>query len=165
MRTIVVGVDDTPGSAAALAWAVEEARLHGARLQVLHAFGVPPDDTRSLTAVAAYSLDSTTLERATAQAEEVRRREYDRARQLAEAEVAAIIAAAAPAHADVEIETVVVANVRPARVLVQASGDADLLVVGSRGRGSVAGLVLGSVSQQCLHHAACPVAVIRPGED
>jgi nucleotide-binding universal stress UspA family protein len=51
---------------------------------------------------------------------------------------------------------------RPAEELVQLAADADLLVVGSRGRGGFVGLLLGSVSQQCATHARCPVSIIRP---
>ena len=48
-----------------------------------------------------------------------------------------------------------------AQVLVDEADGADLLVVGSRGHGGFAGLLLGSVSQQCAHHAPCPVVIIR----
>ncbi|GAA0251418.1 universal stress protein [Saccharothrix mutabilis subsp. mutabilis] len=51
----------------------------------------------------------------------------------------------------------------PAAELIAAAADADLLVVGSRGRGRLTGLVLGSVSRACLAHAPCPVVVVRPG--
>jgi nucleotide-binding universal stress UspA family protein len=63
-------------------------------------------------------------------------------------------------HPAVKVETAVVEG-RPARVLVEMSADADLLVVGSRGLGGFSELLLGSVSQQCVHHAHCPVTVVR----
>jgi len=64
----------------------------------------------------------------------------------------------------VEIERRVVEG-RPAAVLVNESQGADLLVVGSRGHGGFAGLLLGSVSQQCAHHAACPVVIVHRGPE
>jgi nucleotide-binding universal stress UspA family protein len=51
----------------------------------------------------------------------------------------------------------------PAKGLIETAEGADLLVVGARGRGGFGGLLLGSVSDQCVHHAPCPVTVIRSG--
>jgi nucleotide-binding universal stress UspA family protein len=59
----------------------------------------------------------------------------------------------------VEIEQVVVYG-SPAEAILQQSADADLVVVGSRGRGGFTGLLLGSVSQQVAHHARCPVVIV-----
>lgn len=64
-------------------------------------------------------------------------------------------------YPDVEVHRVVTEG-RPAYSLLQAAQDAQLLVVGSRGRGGLRGLLLGSTSQALLHHAPCPVVVVRP---
>jgi len=93
-----------------------------------------------------------------AEREEVRRR----AEQRLEA-VVAEVEREMPEAADARIERVVVAG-HPAEMLLAAASGAELLVVGSRGRGGFAGLLLGSVSQTCAHHARCPVVIVRRGE-
>ena len=65
---------------------------------------------------------------------------------------------------DVEVETVVREGA-PAATLLEEAQDAELLVVGSRGLGGFRGLLLGSVSQQCAHHAPCPVVIVPHARD
>jgi nucleotide-binding universal stress UspA family protein len=144
VSVIVVGVDGSSESKAALRWALDEARLRGATLRVVRAWTtplvyegafIPPDalDTDALQQEAAEALDE-------------------------------LIGQASGAETPVSVERLVVQGA-PARVLVEAAEQADLLVVGSRGHGGFAGLLLGSVSQQCAHHAPCPVVIIRPRRD
>lgn len=140
MKRIVVGVDASLGAAAALRWAIAEATAHGAALEVVHAWHVPyyPSAER-FTADARIPPD------------------------WAEASAAEILDAALN---DVDATGLAAPLQRrlvegaAATVLIEAAKGADLLVVGSRGRGGFGGLLLGSVSQQVAHHAPCPVAVI-----
>jgi nucleotide-binding universal stress UspA family protein len=137
---IVVGIDGSPSSTGALSWAMRQAHLTGAGLEAVTAWEYPVP----FGYVASYGEDFNP----DAQARLV----LDRA--IEEAVVGS------PA---IEIRRVV-AEANPARMLVGASKDASLLVVGSRGHGELAGLLLGSVSQYCVGHADCPVVVIRgPG--
>jgi len=143
MERIVVGVDDSPGSVAALRWALRLAAETGARVEAVHAWGLPHGW------IDAHPPD---LHRWSAEAEEAARAGVDQVVDAAEF--------AGPTYVEVQ-RTVIEGS--PAKVLVDRSKDADLLVVGSRGRGGFAGLLLGSVSQQCVNHGHVPVVVVpRP---
>ena len=139
--TIVVGVDGSEESKQALRWALGEARLRGARVVALRAWIYP-----ALAAGGLIPVTTDLLEQLT---------------QNETKELAATVEEVAAGETDVQVDQVVVEDA-PARALVAASQDADLLVVGTRGHGGFTGLVLGSVSQQCAHHASCPVVIVPP---
>ncbi len=146
MNRILVGVDASPPSVKALERAAEEARLRGATLEVVHAFN-PPDQTTAFPVVPEKGSDRADLE-----AE--RKKANDKlGRWLDESEVDL---------SDLDVEWSVLANNRATEVLIDRSKDADLVVVGSRGRGGFRGLLLGSTSEQVTRHARCPVLVVRP---
>jgi nucleotide-binding universal stress UspA family protein len=144
MGVIVVGVDHSAGAEEALRFAFEEAQLRQATLRTVHAwqFGY----------IGAPSLEG---------AVPVLGAELSEHRSAAGAVLDAMVREAIPDAGDVEIERRVVEGAAAA-VLVEESHGADLLVVGSRGHGGFAQLLLGSVSQQCAHHAECPVVIVRP---
>jgi nucleotide-binding universal stress UspA family protein len=150
-KTIVVGVDGSPGAVAALRFAVEEARTHGKRLHVVHAWRMP--------------LSLVTAEPAAFGVPMVPDLAIDEVRGSALAEAAAVLDAALESvdTSGVEVERELV-EAPPARALIEAAQGAELLVVGSRGHGGFTGLLLGSVSQQCTHHAPCPVVIVPQGE-
>ncbi len=135
---VVVGVDGSPGAKAALEVAAEEARLRGSRLHVTYAYPV----VEALTGSTGEELYAH-LE---AEAKELLQR----------------VASTGPATEGLDVEWIAVPG-SPASVLIDASKAATLLVVGTRGLGGFMGLVMGSVSTQCVHHAHCPVLVVREG--
>jgi nucleotide-binding universal stress UspA family protein len=138
MGTIVVGVDGSCGSREALRFAVEEARLRNAALRVVTAWHVRPIAYSGGFPVAVDS------------------REYEKS-----AEAVGVEALAALREETVGVDVVRLAKEGPAaQVLLQEARGADLLVVGSRGHGGFASLLLGSVSQQVAHHASCPVVIV-----
>jgi nucleotide-binding universal stress UspA family protein len=140
MKTIVVGTDGSPGAKAAVQFAAHEAAAHGATLRVVASWQVPP----ALLVSPEMAADLfTAIE--------------EEARALA-AESAALAKSVEPG---LEVEEVV-SEGHPGEVLVEQSRQVDLVVVGRRGRGGFAGLILGSVSQHVMHHAACPVVVVPP---
>jgi nucleotide-binding universal stress UspA family protein len=146
--TIVVGIDGSDRSTDALRWAVDEAKLRQDQVLAVHAWEPPvfptvdippaPDPPVYLPELIAHVQEG------------------------AEALVARV--AAEVRDEGVEIEPMAIEGTA-ASVLVDLAGDADLLVVGSRGKGGLAGLLLGSVSQQVVQHAPCPVVVHRRRED
>jgi len=152
MALIVVGVDGSLGSLKALNWALAEARLREASLRLVHAWMVPlidaiPEPWAVGTPVIGPT-DDEVFEHLEAAARNVLSTSVDHARST---------------EPDLDIQGELVEG-RAAGVLVDAAGDADLLVVGSRGRGGFAGLLLGSVSAQCVQHAPCPVVVVPVGQ-
>ena len=142
MQRIVVGVDGSQYARRALAWAVDEARLRRARLEVVHVWHAPymtgfPFATMPVSPV-----------------------ELEEAAHHLLTEIVSEIDAhdlAAP------VEKVMAVG-SPAECLLKVAQGADLLVVGSRGLGGFAGLLLGSVSHQVAHHATCPVVIIPPND-
>ena len=149
---VVVGVDGSAGANEALRWALGEGRLRKSPVRAVHAwtFGYTGGSVEGypywggyLGAYSSLGVDLSDLHRA--------------AEDLLERALAAV----GDEIRDVEIERQVVQGTA-AEVLLSAAAPGDLLVVGSRGHGGFASLLLGSVSQQCVHHAACPVVVVHP---
>ena len=136
-RRIVVGVDGSPSSMAALRWAILQAELTGCAVDAVTAWRLP----------SRYGFAPVT----------------DRATDF-EGDAGKILADALNEASSVEPDVIIRSSVvegHPAEVLVRAARGADMLVVGSRGHGGFTGALLGSVSQNCVHHAPCPVLVIR----
>jgi nucleotide-binding universal stress UspA family protein len=138
--TIVVGVDGSPGADEALRFALREASLRGDTVKAVLVWSLPVVDVPS------GMLPSLS--------EDLR----NDAEAVLEEAVARVDGAA-----EVPVERVTLEG-PPARMLIEAARGADLLVVGTRGRGGFKGLLLGSVSQQVLHHAPCPVVVVPKRE-
>jgi nucleotide-binding universal stress UspA family protein len=140
MRTneIVVGTDGTGSSKAAMQWAAHEAQRRGVVLRIVHAFDWEWHSAR-------YSIGA----------------EYvDIARQLADAVTETAIEQAREVAPAVRVEAdAFIGN--PVPQLLEAARDAELVVLGNRGRGGFASLLLGSVSQRVATHAPCPVVVVR----
>ena len=141
MPGIIVGVDGSSHSARALEWAISQGALQRAAVTVLAVRSVPASPWTGNPVVIAQ--DPAELEKLRQQAEEMTLKVTD---QLGDARPTSV--------------SVRVVNGFPAKELIDASRDADLVVVGSRGAGGFARLLVGSVSSQVVHHAHCPVVVV-----
>ena len=139
MTSVVVGVDGSEFSEQALVWAAREADLRGHPLRAVLAW----DWLDQHHTAGPHAFEPS----------------YGEEDALA-ALKSYVEHALGPSRA-ATVEHVVTCDL-PARALLDASQDAALLVVGARGLGGFRGLLLGSVSQHCLHHAPCPIAIIRP---
>jgi len=133
----VVGIDGSACSAQALGWATEYAEITGAVLEAVTTWEWPNSYGVALVVPLGYDPEA------------------DATRVLDEA-----LQSVRDLHPGLRIEPVVVQG-HPAPTLVEASRDADLLVVGSRGHGEFTGMLLGSVSEHCVTNAHCPVVVVR----
>jgi nucleotide-binding universal stress UspA family protein len=131
---VIVGVDGSEASKRALRWAATYAAATGAPLEAVSSWEMP----------ATYGWAATLEEPDPAKA----------TLEKLESIVAEVVGDSPPVTSTVE-------SGHAAFVLVNASKRADLLVVGSRGRGGFTGMLLGSVSQHCVQHAQCPVVVVR----
>lgn len=140
-RRIVVGYDGSTTSDAAIAFAFREAKLHDMEVHVIQAW----DAFSVLTA--AY----------------VAEEELDRLHERAEHDLAAAMRPHIDAHPNVDASFELVHST-PGPALSQASADAGLLVVGSRGHGGFRTLLLGSTSDTALYHSSCPLAIVRPSD-
>jgi nucleotide-binding universal stress UspA family protein len=137
-RPVVVGVDGSPLSEDALALAFEEAALHAAPLLAVHSW---QEDATELSIAPLVDWEGLEAQEHLLLAER--------------------LAGWSEKYPDVEV-TRRVRRVGPAGELVELSRTAELVVVGTRGRGGLRGLLLGSVSHALIHHAHCPVLVARP---
>lgn len=137
-QLVVVGVDGSAESVAALKWAADYAAATGAHIRAVLAWHYPAPVGPAPVGVAPAAVT-------------------DELRASMSEALAKAVAEAAPGT-DVDQQ---VAYGHPAQVLVEQSADAGLLVVGSRGHGAFTGMMVGSVSIHCVTHAQCPVVVVR----
>ncbi|WP_235871076.1 universal stress protein [Rhodococcus spongiicola] len=144
---VVVGIDGSATSFAAVSWAARESRLHGCSLRIVSALGAPTPYGDGIRLPHSYFADR------------------DRAVHANLEEAAAIARTTDTASSITEITTDVLDG--PARpALIEVSKSARMLVVGSRGLGQVTAVLAGSVATALASHANCPVVVIReqPGQ-
>lgn len=141
-KLIVVGVDGSEGGATALEFAAKEAALRQDRLRIVAAWEVP---VAAFGAGAAPPLDTALVDAVRVRTEQIADEAVETAKRL---------------QPSLQVDAVTVAG-QPADALLAQGADGDLIVVGRRGLGGFRSLLLGSVSQQVVHHASCPVVVVQ----
>ena len=168
MAKIVVGVDASPGALQALTWAADEARLRLATLEVVHAYHgqalaaplyFPSQEALPGQATGGQRPPDQELDEAAEQ-----RADFQAAvRRQAEDLLDGLLGELSETIKGIDVRRSVVEDRHPAECLVELSEGADLVVVGSRGRGGFSSLLLGSVSHAVVLHAGCPVVVVPSG--
>lgn len=142
MGQIVVGVDGSEHSVDALRWGVDEARLRACTLKVVASYATPIMST-------GYEVASPDPSDLAAASTTMLSAAVDSVREAGSLEGIDVVTEALEGHAGEQ--------------LIRLSEDADLLVVGARGRGGFLGLLMGSVTTYVVNHALCPVVVVRSG--
>lgn len=137
---VIVGIDGSDSSLRALRWAMQYAEKTGAAIEALHAWQIPTTYGAPVAVLPGENFEAT-----------------------AERALQGSVDGELGGRTDLEVNPVAEMGYPP-KVLVEHSKEADLLVVGTRGRGGLAGTLLGSVSLHCVTHAGCPVVVIRSEE-
>jgi nucleotide-binding universal stress UspA family protein len=140
---IVVGMEGSGGAKAALRWALSEARYRNATVDVVTAYA--PTYVPASPEFNYVPLDPANLE--------------DEVRKMQNTVVDEVLAEGCGRN--IVVNRILMRGRAP-ETLIEAAKGADMLVVGSRGRGGFRGLLLGSVSQQIAHHGTCPVVIVRP---
>lgn len=146
MTRILVGVDASPASVEALRRAAEDARWRDATLEVVYVFQ-PPEQVTAFPVLPEHGTD--------------RAPDVEKLRAEASERLGTWLEETDVDLSGIEVEWTVLAERKTAQALIERSKDADMVVVGSRGRGGFAGLRMGSTSEQVTRHARCPVLVVR----
>ena len=166
MTKIVVGVDGSSHSRRALRRGIEEARLRGGEDEAVYVFPPPPrsllDDLVSMpsganTAFGASSIETSGPVHHPPSSDEV-------ALERAHRELAQIVEEVSAETEGPTPRLSVIPNTQPAEALIAASSSADLLVIGTRGFGGFAGMLVGSIAHQCVQRARCPLLIL-PRQD
>lgn len=164
MTKIVVGVDGSPHSRRALLRAVEEARLREGKIVAVFVYDPPRrpwgDDVVSLPLGMGTGIGTrppapeTTADRPSGREQETR--------QIAERRLERFVEDTLAGEESPPVDLVAIGSDQPAEVLVDQSANADLLVIGTRGLGGFAGMLLGSVAHRCIQRSRCPMLILPP---
>lgn len=160
MSSIVVGIDGSPEAQAALKWAVEEAARTEAKLTAMYIYPPVKHDEPFLSH--SHFPDSATMQQLAGEAQVWTEQQDRSSHDVAMRNLVRFVQEVVTRDVGVHVQLVAIPG-KPSRRLVEASRGTDLLVVGARGSGGFGGLKLGSVSEQCVRHAKCPVLVVRNG--